>query len=380
VHAVLFAVAFLIVNDLVARGPRTNTRRKPGHVNRSSGSELTSYFVSAVDRQSQRPRVSWRRHAGERAVRHLDRVDREVRAGEHDLEEVGDAARQAVPRHPRVAAIVALVAGTMREQSAEQVGLAASGAAFWLIISALPTAIAVVSLFGLAVSPERVASDLGTLATNAPSSLGALLTQQLRTVAASDHAGLSLGFAVSLVLAVWSASAGVWNLDRAIRVAYGLPPESCVEARARALLGALVVLIMLGLSAIATSIAEARSSGLFRILGIPVALLAVTVGVGALYRFAVGHPVAMAVVVSSGVVTVGCGVVARVSTISSATQSGVWLGSMWPQFGTKWRRVVGHASSVLRSAGVIPTSSSSPKTTSARTPDRQSRPASVPCL
>jgi membrane protein len=148
-------------------------------------------------------------------------------------------------------------------------------------------------LFGLAVSPERVASDLGTLASNAPSSLGGLLTQQLRKVAASDHAGLSLSFAVSFVLAVWSASAGVWNLDRAIRVAYGLPPQSYVEARARALLGALVVVIMLGLSAIATSIAEARTSTLFGIFGIPVALLAATVGVGALYRFAIGHPVAL---------------------------------------------------------------------------------------
>jgi membrane protein len=234
-------------------------------------------------------------------------VDRYLRGAEHDLEEFGDDAHEAARRHPRIAAIVALVTDTMREQSAEQVGLAASGAAFWLVISALPTAIAVVSLFGLAVSPERVASDLGTLANNAPSSLGALLTQQLRKVAASDHAGLSLGFAVSFLLAVWSASAGVWNLDRAIRVGYGLPPQSYVEARARALLGALVVVIMLGLSAIAASIAEARASTLFGVLGVPVALLAATVGVGALYRFAIGRPVALRRLVP-GAVTSAIGV------------------------------------------------------------------------
>jgi membrane protein len=192
-----------------------------------------------------------------------------------------------------VAGVVVLTTGIMREQSDEQIGLAAAGAAFWLVISALPTAIAVVSLFGLAVSPERVASDLGALARNTPSSLGGLLTQQLKKVAASDHAGLSLGFAISLVLAVWSASAGVWNLDRAIRVAYGRPPQSYLEARARALLGAVVVVLILGLSAIASSIAEARASTLFGVFGIPVGLLAVTCGVCAFYRFAIGHPVAL---------------------------------------------------------------------------------------
>jgi membrane protein len=227
----------------------------------------------------------------------------------------------------------------MREQSAEQVGLAASGAAFWLVISAVPTLIAVVSLFGLAVSPERVVSDLGTLASDAPSSLGALLTQQLRQVAASNQTGLSLGFALSFVLAVWSASAGIYNLDRAIRQAYGLAPQSYVEARSRSLAGALAVVVMLGLSAIATSVAEARASTPFRALGIPIVLLAVTVGVGALYRFAVGQPVALrallpgAVMSAIGVlvVLVGFGAYVAVSTRYTAVYgafAGVVVGML----------------------------------------------------
>jgi membrane protein len=218
------------------------------------------------------------------------RADADINEAEQDVEEF---TADECERHPRLGAIAALVRSVMREQSAEQVGLAASGAAFWLVISALPTALAVVSLFGLAVSPARVAGDLGTLASYAPGSLGALLTQQLRKVAASDPAGLSVGFAVSFVLAVWSASAGIWNLDRAIREAYGLPPQRYVEGRARALVGALVVVLMLGLTAIATSIPGARDSTVLDVFGIPLALLAVTVAVCALYRFAIGHPVAL---------------------------------------------------------------------------------------
>jgi membrane protein len=204
--------------------------------------------------------------------------------------------------------MVGLATAVLRQESAERVGLAAAGAAFWVVISALPTVVAVVSLFGLVVSPERVADDLGTLAGDAPSSLGGLLTEQLRQVVASDQAGLSLGLAVSVVLAVWSASAGVYNLDRAIRVAYGLPRQSFIEARARALVGALALVVMVGVTVIATSVGQARAPGVWAVVGIPVGLLAITASVGALYRFAVVHRVGVRALLP-GAVTSAVGVV-----------------------------------------------------------------------
>jgi membrane protein len=216
-----------------------------------------------------------------------------VEGADRDLEEVRADADQTLEQHPRFAAMVALATGVWRDQSREQVGLAASGAAFWVVISALPTVLAVVSLFGLVVSPERVAADLGTLARDAPSTLGGLLTDQLRQVTVSNHAGVSLGLAVSVVLAIWSASAGVYNLDQAIRVAYGLPPQSFVEARGRALVGALAVVVLVGVAAIATSVGEARAPGLWAVVGVPVSLLVITGAVGAFYRLAVGNRVAV---------------------------------------------------------------------------------------
>src|SRR5215470_13952766 len=287
---------------------RTSDEAFAAHNLRVPGSlPWVSYCDDGVDRPSQRLRVRWRRQVGERSERYLRRVRREVQGAGRDLEEVRDDADQTLRQHPRFAAMVGLASGVLREQSAEQVGLAASGAAFWVVISALPTVVAVVSLFGLAVSPERVAADLGTLARDAPSSLGGLLTEQLRQVTVSDHAGLSLGLAVSVVLAVWSASAGVYNLDRAIRVAYGLPPQNFVEARGRALVGAFAVVILLGLTAIGTSVAGSRSSTLLAVLGVPLALLAIAGGVAALYRFAVGHRVAVRALLP-GAVTSAIGV------------------------------------------------------------------------
>jgi membrane protein len=228
-----------------------------------------------------------------------------------------------------------MVADLMREQSAERVGLAASGAAFWLVISAFPTALAVVSLYGLFVGPQRVATDLGNLANSVPGSLGSLLTKQLQRVAGTDHAGLSLGFVVSVVLALSSSSAGVNHLDGAIRAAYGLPPQRYVEARGRAFVGAVAVVLLLGLSAVVVPTVAARFSAVLTVLGVPVALAAITAAVTALYRFSVGAPVGVRALLpgalASGIgvvlVTVGFGAYVAVSSRYTAVY-GAFAGAV----------------------------------------------------
>jgi membrane protein len=189
--------------------------------------------------------------------------------------------------------LVPLLRRVFREQTAEQVGLAASGAAFWLVIAVLPTAIAAVSVYGLAVDPQTVATNVAKLASSGPESLGATLAQQLQKVASSDHGGLTVGLVVSVVLALWSASAGVYNLERAIRAAYGFPPEEYARARVRALIGAVVVVLSLGVLALASTAVAIVASFLPVVVtmmtGVPV-----VVGIGAaiiatLYRYSVGH-------------------------------------------------------------------------------------------
>jgi membrane protein len=231
-----------------------------------------------------------------------------------DAEETAELrADEVLERRPRLAAVVRIGGAVVREQGVERVGLAASGAAFWLVISAFPIAIAAVSLFGLVVSPARVAADLGTLSRGAPSSLGSLVTTQLRRVAASDHTGLSFGLGVSVFFALWSASAGVYNLDRAIRLAYGLPPQSYVEARGRAVAGAFAVVVALGLAALTVSVAVGRSpSTVIVAVWIPAVLVAITGGVAALYRFSVGSRLPARALIP-GAIASALGVVASIA-------------------------------------------------------------------
>src|SRR5690349_7887975 len=154
-----------------------------------------------------------------RSVRRSERSENRTRDGGH---------RSPPAMRVRLSGSAALAARVLREQSSERIGLAASGAAFWLVISAFPTTVAVVSIYGLFVSPQRVANDLGGLASGVPGSLGSLISEQLRRVVAADQRRLSVGLVVSLVLALWSASTGVRNLDGAVRAAYRLPAQRFV--------------------------------------------------------------------------------------------------------------------------------------------------------
>ncbi len=239
---------------------------------------------------------------------------RDLEVAEESAEATGN---EALRRHPHLSRALRVGGGVLREQAVEAVGLAAAGATFWLVISAFPTAIAAVSLFGLVVSPERVATDLGNLATGAPASLGSLVTTQLRRVAASDHARLSLGLATSLLFALWSASAGVYNLNRAIRVAYGLAPQRYAEARGRALVGAVAVVVLLGIGALAIPAAVGQSGVPVVILvTVPTLLLVVTAGIAALYQFSVGGGV-RARALLPGAVASSVGVVAVLAGFGS---------------------------------------------------------------
>jgi membrane protein len=259
-----------------------------------------------------------------------------------DFDVAKDQATKKLAKHPHLSRLVGIVGGVLREQAVERVGLAASGATFWLVIAAFPTAIATVTVFGLIVSPQQVATDLGKLATGAPASLGSLLTTQLRRVAASDHTGLSLGLAVSVFFAVWSASAGVYNLDRAIRLSYGLPAQRYVEARGRAVTGAVAVVAVLGLSALAMSAVVGQSPDIVVFMvGVPTTLIVITVAVMGLYRFSVGRGIRIrtllpgAVASSIGVVAVVAAFGAYVSLASRYTAVyGIFAGAVIGMLGT----------------------------------------------
>ena len=206
------------------------------------------------------------------------------------------ALRPLTRRWPRIpwAGLVALVRRIINVQSNERTSLAAAGTAFWMLIAAFPAALAVISIFGLVISPQTVAKTLDNLTTFAPGTLGKTLTSQLQDAAQSDPTTLSIGLVVSLAVTLWSASAGAYSFAKATQLSYSLPPVPYLRARIRSFVAALVGVLALGLLAFAVTAVVVFNDYLGTVLEIlvavlveiPVGIALITLGVVANYRFA----------------------------------------------------------------------------------------------
>ena len=102
----------------------------------------------------------------------------------------------------------------------DAVSLLAAGVAFFGMLSLVPTMVALVSLYGLVADPEDIERSVEETLQAAPDEVRQLVSSQLSTIVDSSSSGLRVGVAVGLVVALWSASAGMKHLVGAVSVAY----------------------------------------------------------------------------------------------------------------------------------------------------------------
>ncbi len=217
--------------------------------------------------------------------------------------------------------LLATVAGVRDRIRAHRAPVVAGGVAFFLLLSLVPAMIAAVSIFGLVVPPSEVTSTLEPVTTSLPTDAGNLVDEQLQRVASSGGAGLSVGAALALVVALWTTSSGVKALIGAVNLAH--------EQRDRrgflALRGLSVVLALAAIAGLGAfvllQVVSAELGGGFRraygFLQFPLIALGAFAWLAVLYRFAPHerdregwHLVsgdAIAAVVLAGLATFGLG-------------------------------------------------------------------------
>lgn len=107
-----------------------------------------------------------------------------------------------------------------QEASADQLPLLSAGVAFFGFLALFPALIALTLVYGLVADPATIADQLDALGGALPPEARVLLEDQLNQLASAPAQGLGWGLALSLVIALWSASGGVGNLVTAINIAY----------------------------------------------------------------------------------------------------------------------------------------------------------------
>ena len=109
---------------------------------------------------------------------------------------------------------------TVHEVQDDNVQLLSAGVAFWWFISLFPAIAAALGIYGLSADPEQVARQSETIAALLPDSSQQLLTDHLTRLTAASDRSLGLGVVVAVLGALWTTSAGVAGVIRALNLAY----------------------------------------------------------------------------------------------------------------------------------------------------------------
>ena len=142
-----------------------------------------------------------------------------------------------------------VVVRTYNEVMADPVTLIAAGATYFIVLALFPGMGVLVSLYGFLSVPSDIGAQMGFISSFLPPGAYDLLLPQLQALSSKGRSQLTFAFALSLVLAFWSAISGVKALFDAMNVAYGENEKrSVVRLNLMAFgftLGAIVVIVLL---------------------------------------------------------------------------------------------------------------------------------------
>jgi len=152
----------------------------------------------------------------------------------------------------------------------------------------------VISIYGLVAEPQSATAQVQKLADIMPDQARETLTGQLEALTKSAGKGLSLGAALGILAAIWTASAGMKAMIAGINVAYDqIETRKFLKLRGLALLltlGAIVTMaVAIGIIVVlpvVTGLLGPAGRILLAIVRWPLLAGLMLVGVGVLYRFA----------------------------------------------------------------------------------------------
>jgi membrane protein len=173
--------------------------------------------------------------------------------------------------------------------------LVAAGVAFYAMTAIFPAIATFVSIYGLFANPDAVQEQIAGFSSLLPATSFKLLTDALQNFANKSSSTLNVALLVSLLLALWSAKAGVSSLMTGLNIANETTEKrSFIVQQAVALaltLGAILfAMVAIGAIALLPAIIDflPLSDGTKTALGLgrwPLLTLLVCFGLAIMYRF-----------------------------------------------------------------------------------------------
>ena len=183
-----------------------------------------------------------------------------------------------------------------KEAKDDHLTLMSAGVGFYFLIALIPAIAALVSIYAIVADPQEVGDQLASFLEAAPEDVGNLVLSQAERVAATSSGAASLSAVVSVLLALWAASAGCQHLIEAINAAYDeTEKRSFVVRRGLALamtVGAILFLtVAMGAIAVVPALLEDTALGdaatiAISILRWPAVAIVIMFALAVLYRYA----------------------------------------------------------------------------------------------
>jgi membrane protein len=111
---------------------------------------------------------------------------------------------------------------TYHEMNDDRLLALAAGVVFYGLLALFPAITALVSSYALFAKPSTIIGHIAALSSMMPPSAVEIVDQQVTRIVASTSGTVSFAFVLGLVLALWSANAGVKAIIDALNIVYGV--------------------------------------------------------------------------------------------------------------------------------------------------------------
>lgn len=173
--------------------------------------------------------------------------------------------------------------------------LIAAGVAFYAILALFPAIAALVALYGLVADAADIGQQLETARRFLPADAYSLIETQVVELTTAGEQKLGLASLVALLLAIWSARAGVYGMVTGLNIAYSETDQRTILRSillTLALTAVLLVVVIVAILAIVVMPAvlqmvdlDSQAAWIAALVRWPIVLAAVMVGIGVLYRY-----------------------------------------------------------------------------------------------
>ena len=144
-----------------------------------------------------------------------------------------------------------ILQGTYARIGRDRILATAAGVVFYGLLAIFPAITALVSSYGLFADPATISDNLHSIALMLPGDSFTIVQDEIGRVLAKANSSLSLAFFFGLLLAIWSANAGVKAVIDALNVAYEVEEKRGVirlnlVSLAFTVAGLAAILVMIG--------------------------------------------------------------------------------------------------------------------------------------